>query len=292
MAINDFPTKMVRVGESGYPDALRALPNPPKNLYYKGNLFSSMFKKCLGIVGSRRISPYGTAVLEHLFNNLAVDSFTTVSGFTRGVDSTAHELSLKYSVPTVVVLPCGIEEVYPSNQVHLRQKILENGGAVVSEYPEKEKPARWMFVKRNRIIAGLCSCLLVVEAGKNSGSLITYNYAKNYGKKILTIPGDIFRENEQGICQILREGARPVFSGSDINAEMGITPSSIANNVSCKLVPEEEVIFNSIAAVPVDLNGLARKIRLPISNLSTFVTKLQLYGIIKEIKGVFYAIKS
>ena len=292
MVLNDFPVKTVQIGESAYPKILSLIPNPPNILYFRGNLGSHLFDNCLGIVGSRRISPYGIAVLGHLFNSLDYEQITTVSGFMRGVDITAHALSVEYSVPTVAVLPCGIEEIYPNLQMNLYQKILAGGGLILSEYPKNEKSKNWMFVKRNRIIAGLCSCLLVVEAGKNSGSLITYGYAKKYGKKILTVPGDIFREGQQGICQILREYARPVFSGSDINAEMGIKISRKTNFGIPKLDSKEEIIFNSIGNNPIDLNGLSRKVNLPVSNLSTFITKLQLSGLIKEIKGIFYAVKS
>lgn len=292
MILNDFPAKIVQIGDSNYPKILSLIPNPPKYLYFRGNLNGRLFHNCLGIVGSRRISSYGIAVLGHLFNSLDYEQITTVSGFMRGVDITAHTLSVEHLVPTVAVLPCGIEESYPNQQMHLYQKILEGGGLVISEYPKNEKSKNWMFVKRNRIIAGLCSCLLVVEAGKNSGSLITYGYAKKYGKKILAVPGDIFREGQQGICQILREYARPVFSGSDINAEMGIKLVRKTNFETRKLDSKEEIIFNSIGNNPIDLNGLSRKVRLPVSNLSIFITKLQLSGLIKEIKGIFYAVKS
>jgi DNA processing protein len=285
-----FPTKYTKLGDRDYPLSLSRLPNPPKTLYYKGCLPDTHNSlKCLGIVGSRRISTYGSSSLRHIFSSLASGSVITVSGFTRGVDVLAHTLSVEYAVPTIAVLPCGVDASYVSSQHHLYSQILTGGGLFISEYPSTSEPKDWMFAKRNRLIAGLCDSLLVVEAGKGSGSLITYDYAKRYKKKVLAVPGDMFRESSAGICQILRDGAIPVFSGSDINKELGLHTAILEPQ---NLIKEEKDIFSLLSTAPMDMNGLYKNVRLPLPILSTFVTNLQIKGLIKDVKGLFYAIKS
>lgn len=290
MSPQNYLTICIAMEDCRYPMLLKGIPNPPKNLYIKGNANLAALHNCLGIVGSRRMTPYGAAVLEYLFNDLVCTDLAVVSGFTRGVDFTAHSLAVAHGVPTVAVLPCGIEEMYPYSSRNLYEEILCGGGSIVSEFVGNEPPREWMFVKRNRIVAGLCKAILFVEAGEKSGSLITYNYAKSYSRRILAVPGDIFKDSTKGICQILREGAKPVFSGCDINEELGLSRSSNAFS-TCNIDAESLQILNVLRRDPTNFNTLYRQVSIGFNQLNMCLTTLQLAGIIKEIKGTYYVVK-
>jgi DNA processing protein len=292
MFSSSYTTLQIKIGDTAYPKHLKNIPNPPKELYVKGEFNTNYFDNAvLGIVGSRKMTGYGKAVLEHIFEGLSREKIVTVSGFTRGIDAAGHELSIKNRIPTVAVLPCGIETIYPSNHASLFVRILKSGGLVVSEYPGDVLPRSWTFVNRNRIVAGLCDVLLVVEAGENSGSLLTYEYAKKFGKKVTAVPGDIFNENQKGICQIIKNGAKPIFSGRDINEELSLPQKSSVIEIFdiCK---ESKNILSILNNAPVNINELSRLSNLRMEIISTQLTLLELKGLVREIKGFYYVVKS
>lgn len=208
-----------------YPTLLRKIPDPPKTLYYKGDLDPGIFKYCLAVVGSRRATSYGMKVIKHIFSTLS-KKITIVSGFMSGVDSEAHREALKLGLKTIAVMPCGINYVHPVNQKYLYKEILESEGLILSEYSGNFEPKSWTFIKRNRIVAGLSRATLVIESGQKSGSLITASLAHSYGRKVFVVPGSIFSEYSKGNIYLNNLFARGVDSGFQINKYLNINYDS------------------------------------------------------------------
>lgn len=206
----------ISIEDPNYPKRLKKIRKPPKELFYKGNFDPDIFKNCLSVVGSRRITTYGKVVTQKLIPPLVGAGITIVSGFMYGVDAHAHMSCLNSKGKTIAVMPCGIDCVFPEDQGDLYKSILDNNGLIVSEYEGDLKPQIWMFPQRNRIVAGLSKATLIVEAGIDSGSLITASYAKEYERKVFVVPGDIFSENSQGIYHLIEDGASIVTSSFDI----------------------------------------------------------------------------
>jgi len=214
--------------DSLYPYNLKSIVNPPKHLFYKCSfkLTPAYFKKCLAIVGSREISFYGKAVLDHLFKTLD-KSITIVSGFMTGIDSYAHRLALSYGMKTIAILPNGVEDPYPKSNSSLYRDVLYNGGLVLSEYPENTLVKKWMFCRRNRIIAGVSFATLVIEASLNSGSINCAEYANSFGRKVFLTPGSIFRENSAGISYLANKYGVLISEGTTINGHFNSTTTDL-----------------------------------------------------------------
>ena len=208
---------IITIDDKRYPKLLKKIGNSaPKQLYYKGNWDESIFKNCLAVVGSRRMTTYGKQVVEKITGEAAAAGLTIVSGFMYGVDAQAHRTALRFGGRTIAVMPCGINLIHPEYQQDLYTEILNNHGLIISEYEGNMQPANWTYPRRNRIVAGLSWATLVVEAGEKSGSLITANWAKKFKRKLFVVPGPITSENSKGIMQLIKEGAVPVSSARDI----------------------------------------------------------------------------
>ena len=275
--VNDFDTS--------YPKMLRQIPSPPKKLYFKGNFNKEIFKNCLAVVGSRKMSPYGERVLEKIFSTLASE-ITIVSGFMCGVDSEAHRKALKFGLRTIAVMPCGVDLIHPRNQKSLYEEIVSNG-LILSEFDGFFEPRLWTYPRRNRIVAGLSTAVLVIEAALESGSLITARMAHSFGRDVFVVPGSIFSELNTGKVQISNEFAKNIDSGFSINKYFNL-------NYTGKL-PEEykndnSEILNSIRCVPMTIDDLKKQFpNKDISQISTEVTLLTMSKSVVEREGVFYA---
>ena len=214
-----MPSKFINLDNTKYPPLLREIPNPPKCLYYKGSLDERIFDKCLAVVGSRHMTGYGKKVIEYLFKTLSKD-ITIVSGFMSGVDVEAHEQALRFGLKTIAVMPCGIDHVYPRNQLNLYCKIISSGGLILSEYCGDLNPEIWMYPRRNRIVAGISKATLVIEASCDSGSVMTANIANSFGRRVFAVPGSIFSALSKGKVQMCNEYAKSVDSSFSINKYM------------------------------------------------------------------------
>ncbi len=205
-----------------YPGLLLGVKDFPKELYIKGNLCHDSFQLCLGVVGSRRMTSYGLSVTEELVAGLVSYGITIVSGFMYGVDITAHTSAMKHGGKTIAVMPCGINLIYPTRHWRYYEELLSSGGLVVSEYLDDISPRKWMFLDRNRIVAGISLGVLVVEAMENSGSLITANFAREFGRKQFAVPGSIFSPTSYGANVLIKRGGVLVNSVEDIIVELGL----------------------------------------------------------------------
>lgn len=182
--------KYITMKDKQYPEKLKTIYAPPKGLYVKGNL-SLLNEYAVAIIGSRNCSRYGEIVAKKFGIDLAKIGITVISGMARGIDTFAHIGCLTGNGKTVAVLGSGLNKIYPKENEKLYYKILEKGGAIISEYPPDAEPIPEHFPARNRIISGLCDKLIVVEAGKRSGTFITVDFALEQGKEIYAVPGNI-----------------------------------------------------------------------------------------------------
>lgn len=203
--------------EAGYPDLLREGVRPPKRLFVAGELPTGTM---VAIVGSRKITEYGRRVTYQLAYELARAGIIVVSGLALGVDAVAHRAALEAGGKTIAVLGHGLQGIYPPANHHLGERIAAGGGALVTEYELGVHANKHTFPERNRIIAGLCEAIIVTEADASSGSLITANAGLACGRTIMAVPGNITSERSAGPNNLIKTGAVPVTSSSDVLAAL------------------------------------------------------------------------
>jgi DNA processing protein len=269
----------------------------PKILYYKGNWPAlskaegdDIFKNCLAVVGSRRLTSYGRRMTQQLVTEVASAGITIVSGFMYGGDEAAHTAAVKAGGRTIAVMPCGIDIIFPPNQKELYNRILENNGLIISEYPEGFKPVNYSFVQRDRVVAGLSKAVFVTEASLNSGSLVTANYATRYGKKIFALPGPVTSEVSKGTLKLIKEGAEPVAEARDILTFFNI----LAGESNKKETPVfngtklEQDIIGQLKLEPMDVDLISRNLNIAAAKIGTTISLLQLKGFINQDSGKYY----
>ena len=291
------------INSKDYPVLLKELKNPPKELFIKGDFDPAIFNNCVSVVGSRKMSPYGRRAAEKYVTDLACGGLTVVSGFMYGIDAEAHRATLSVGGKTVAVMPCGIDLICPDFQTDLYEEILLSGGLVISEYPGDLPPKSWSFVQRNRIVAGLSRCLLVVEAGEKSGSLITAKITGDLGRDVFVVPGSVFSSSYKGIYQLIEKGAKVAVSSSCISQkyDLGVFVSrafglSESNGVDLELQhtllgnPDiSSVLLKALKDEPMNTDQLIRETGLGLSEAISCLTSLTLQGIITEEGDKYYA---
>ena len=201
-----------------YPSQLQEIYSPPVVLFYKGVLEQLDCKKLLGVVGARQCSSYALQALTQLLPNVIQQKLILVSGLAKGVDGLSHQLALKHHGKTIAVIGNGLDISYPSCNRALQTQIA-HAGLLLSEYPLESRPLKYHFPLRNRIIAGLCQTVLVVEARHHSGSLITANLALQENRNVLALPGRINDIYSTGCNELIAAGAKPVLNSNDILEE-------------------------------------------------------------------------
>jgi DNA processing protein len=231
------------------------------------------------------MSAYGRQVTEHIFARLS-RSLTTVSGFMTGVDACSHETALKNNLATIAVMPCGIDLICPENQTDLYTAIIAAGGIILSEYAGSAPPLKWMYPKRNRIVAGLSKAVLVVESALQSGSLITAKYAHEYKRTVFTVPGNIFNSLTAGNTFLLKNYGMPVDSGADINSFFHVDTRETVTNSESRC--QTDALLATLSAQPMSLEALSYTLRLPVSEVTLQLTLLSVANRIVERGGIFY----
>lgn len=201
-----------------YPSQLQEIYSPPVVLFYQGDIELLDSKKLLGVVGARQCSSYALQALTQLLPNVIQQQLVLVSGLAKGVDGLTHQLALKHHRKTIAVIGNGLDISYPSCNRALQTQIA-HAGLLLSEYPLESRPLKYHFPLRNRIIAGLCQTVLVVEARHHSGSLITANLALQENRNVLALPGRINDINSMGCNELIAAGAKPVLNSNDILEE-------------------------------------------------------------------------
>lgn len=218
--------------DSSYPKLLKEIHDPPIGLYRKGRY--EFDRPCVAIVGSRRTTLYGMSVAKKLGAELARLGFCVVSGLARGIDTAAHEGALSVGGKTAGVIGCGIDIIYPPENLALYRQI-EAEGAVLSEFPFGRRADRQSFPMRNRVVAGMCEATIVVETDVNGGAMITARFAGEYGRLIFAVPGRIDQPTSAGCHQLIRDGATLLTSVDDLLGELnyldGLRPAAIPPKV-------------------------------------------------------------
>ncbi len=213
MQKNDIQT--ITINDINYPEKLKQIYDPPIVLYLKGNK-KILNEKAIAIVGCRLCTNYGRIVAEKIAYNLSLNNINIVSGLARGIDTSSHIGSLNANGKTIGVMGCGLDRVYPEENKKLFEEIILRNGAVISEYVIGTKPLAKNFPKRNRIISGLSDGVVVVEARKKSGTLITVDFALEQGKELYVVPGNINSPNSYGTNELIKQGAKIITSEEDI----------------------------------------------------------------------------
>jgi DNA processing protein len=200
---------------NNYPSLLKEIQNPPSGIYVLGVLPENE-KPRVALVGTRKATFQGRLVAKEIAKKLSERNIIIVSGLAMGIDTAAHEGVLAFNNQTIAVLARGLDEIYPRQNENLARKIIETGGAIISEYPAGTPALPNQFLERNRIISGLSLAVVVVEAPKESGSLVTARLAAEQGREVFVVPGPINHPNYYGSHQLIRDGARLVGSVEDI----------------------------------------------------------------------------
>lgn len=287
MKIVDFQVEKVDLGDKKYPKPLLDLIDPPKCIYFRGNLNNINFNKCLAVVGSRTMTNYGRQVVETFVPDLVLSNFVIVSGFMYGIDTQAHKICIENGGITVAVLGNGLDVIYPLENEKLYLSILENNGVILSEYPNDMKPHLWTYPKRNRLVAALSKKgTLVIEAGEKSGSLVTANWATKLKRNLYAVPGPVTSANSFGTNELIRQGkAKMTLSSSDITNEV----SSKSNNESqTQQSLLEKKIYKLLENESLSLDELVILLGEDVSKVSTEISMMSLSGVISEISGKFY----
>lgn len=267
------------------PNLLQETPVPPEILYTKGNLPQEGTH--LAVVGTRKCSSYGREACEKIVNGLKEYGIVVVSGLALGIDTIAHKAALKNKMKTVAVLGSGLKNsvIYPGVNQKLAQEIIEKDGCLISEYPFSMKAARFTFPQRNRIVAGMSSGTLVVEAPERSGALITALMALEYNREVFAVPGSIFSQLSKGANNLLKMGAAIVTETEDVLRALGIEPKE--KNGEINLSPLELKIVEFLYE-PSERDELIRKSKIPAKDAIPLLIQMEIKGIIKESGGKIY----
>jgi DNA processing protein len=297
----DLPGELRRIEESGahvitrdspeYPRDLREIYNPPIVLYVWGAL-TERDHRAVSVVGSRKTSHYGLECAKKLSYQLAYAGIAVVSGLARGIDTAAHQGALAAKGRTVAVLGCGLSQLYPPENRGLAEKIAESG-AVVTEFPMEFPPDRKTFPYRNRIVAGWGQGLLVVEAGFNSGALITAGQAIEHGRQVYAVPGPIDRPTSAGSNRLIQQGAKLITGADDILDDLSVlfpaqSPQHPASAPAATLSDNEQAVLDAMPAEESALDAIIATARLPAQVVSSTLFALEMKRRVKVLPGQYY----
>ncbi len=279
--------------DADYPPNLKHIYDPPPLLYCWGEI-KKMDERGVALIGTRKPSLSGKITAQELAGQLVNQEITIVSGMARGIDSEAHRGALEAQGRTIAVLGSGLDVVYPPENEELMQQIAQNG-AVLSEFALGTKPLAGNFPARNRIISGLSLGVVVIEAAKDSGSLITAEIALEQGREVFAVPGNISSENTKGPHLLIRQGAKLVENYEDILSELSIKPMKYRHNNStneelrkASLSEVEQQILGVMKQEPLHIDQIIRDTKLATAEVGTTLVQMELKSLIKRFPGQMY----
>ncbi|OGZ44770.1 MAG: DNA protecting protein DprA [Candidatus Ryanbacteria bacterium RIFCSPHIGHO2_01_FULL_48_27] len=275
--------------DSAYPEQLQHIPLPPTLLYMKGALLPANTKTIVAVVGTRMATSYGREACRTLVEPLAKAGIPIISGLAAGIDTEAHKTTLAAKGYTAAVLGSGIDRgvLYPSSNKRLADEIVANGGALISEYPPHFKASTWTFPLRNRIIAGLSSAVLVIEAREKSGTLITARHALELGRDVMAVPGSIFSTTSKTPHALIRDGATPVTSPEDIFHALGFSDTYLSEQVTHDVSLEEQAVLDTLVE-PRSANDIGRMLEKRISDIQRILALLEIHGTVRNMGNGIY----
>jgi DNA processing protein len=294
--ITQHKVNFITRDHANYPPLLKEMYDPPIGLYWRGEY--RVERPCVAIVGTRQASMYGLRVAGDFAAELARMGFCVVSGLARGIDSAAHEGALLGGGPTLAVLGCGLDIIYPPENKDLYDRIVQ-AGAVVSEFPFGRRADRQSFPMRNRIVAGMCDAVIVVETAAAGGSMITARFAGEQGRLLMAVPGRLDQAHAQGCLQLIRDGATLVRSIDDVLEELRYERKAHVTlnkeEVSDAPMPEmslaEQGVLDCLAGGELGTpDSLAVQLGQPVHEVSALLMALELKRLlVKRLDGRFEA---
>ncbi|GAB2536676.1 DNA-processing protein DprA [Rufibacter soli] len=281
-----------------YPDRLRDLPDAPLLLYYKGTADLNA-QKVISIVGTRKSTEYGRVVTEQLVQDLVKHNALVVSGLAYGIDIIAHKAALKEGLPTIGVMANSLETIYPFVHTRDAERMVQQGG-LLSEFPFGTKPDAPRFPSRNRIIAGMADCTIVIESTSKGGSLISADIAHSYDREVMAVPGPITSETSKGCNQLIKSlKAVPYTKAKDLeellNWDKALAPAALPKPVptldlSRFPVEEQQVLRVLQQAGPTHIDVLGRHTQFSMGQLSSVLFTLEMSGLVKGLPGKLYSL--
>jgi DNA processing protein len=276
-----------------FPKSIQDLADAPCLLYFQGDLSCFELKKNIAVVGSRQISTYTTRVLNTILPELTQVDLGIVSGLALGVDSLAHKLSLNTRSKCIAFIGSGLDEAsfYPSQNKFLKREILENNGLICSEYPPGFQSMPYTFPRRNRFVASLSDITWVVQASSKSGALITAKLAMDFGKTVATTPSSIFDSSFDGNLELIKDGAQIISQSSDLFGLLNLsislpTQPNLSQNIDWGLFSSiAKIIFEKLNFEPQELQDIFLATKIPIPNLNTELSLLELAGLVENLGG-------
>jgi len=277
-----------------WPKKLLEIPQPPKQLFIEGKIPSEDYL-WLCVVGSRKNSLYGKEICQDLIRSLQGQPIVIVSGLALGIDSIAHQTAIEAGLPTIALPGSGLSEkvIHPRSNINLARNIIKNKGALISEFESNFKATMWAFPRRNRLMVGLCDAVLIIEARKKSGTLITARMATDYNRDVYTVPGSIYSKSTEGPHSLIKQGATPITSPEDLLEELGMNSFSNPDIISkfknlrqTTLSEEEKDIFKIIKEEPLTKEQVLLKSNYSIEKINQIITSLELKDLIKESVGI------
>ncbi len=302
-SIVDLPAELNRIREFGatvitqesasYPKALREIHAPPIVLYVWGEI-KERDLHAIGIIGARRTTHYGTESAKKLAYQIAYAGLTVISGLARGIDTAAHQGAIAAKGRTIAVIGSGLSKLYPPENRALAEKICDGNGAVVSEFSMEIEPDRQTFPMRNRIISGWSYGILVVEAGLNSGALITASQAIEQGRSVYAVPGHINAPSAMGSNRLIQQGAKLVMSASDILDDLQVLLPEAKPSPEAAVRPlptlseDERRVYDAINSSETPIDQIASKCDLPSATVSSTLLRLELRRLVKQLPGKYF----
>ena len=282
--------KVLTIKSNEYPELLKETDAPPIMLYCRGNI-DLLKTECLAVVGTRRATNYGKTMCKKIVNDVAMQGITIVSGLADGIDTVAHKSTLEVNGKTIAVLGAGLLNIYPSSNEGLYNDIIKNGGLIISEYKPSEPVVTYHFPVRNRIIAGLSKATFVVEAGEESGSMHTKNYALDYGREVFALPARINDIYSVGCNKLIKCGqARMLLGSEDIIEFYGASKPKEEKIQALSLSFDEQKIYDALELNELGLDELKLNTGIEPKVLLTTLMRLEIRGIIKKLPGNIYTI--
>lgn len=289
-ALEKEQIQCVTINDNDYPALLKEIPDPPFCLFIRGNIKN--IQNPLAVVGPRKYSAYGKQITEEIVLKLARCNVEIISGLALGIDSIAHNITLQASGRTIAVLGSGInkDNIYPACHKQLSERIINSGGALVSEYPPGTKPNIFTFPKRNRIVAGMSLGTLVIEASEDSGALITAQCALDDNREVFCIPQNITSSTAAGSNKLLKDGAIPVTAADDIINVFNLQELT-KNHSHAKIIaanPIEEKILKLLSREPLHVDEIIKNSNVPSQTANSALGLMEIQGKIKNTGGMMY----
>jgi DNA processing protein len=278
--------------DTGYPERLRNIASAPALLYLRGELLPED-DLAVAVVGTRRATPYGREVAHRIATDLAATGVTVVSGLAKGIDGVAHDCALQAGGRTLAVLGHGLNTIYPPEHKGLAARIADGHGALITEYPPGARIDPANFPARNRIISGLALGVVIVEADRKSGAMITADFAADQGREVFAVPGSVLSNSSAGCNALIKDGATLITDASDILAALRLEQRREQHAVQQALptlpgVPGADALLNALSAEPAHIDDLCRACGLPISDVNGLLVQLQLTGIVRPAGPQLY----